>query len=134
MEPEMHPKKQKAISAMEAPERYDYFVRTICDSKVVWGLFNEGWAAGKVDSIDVIPVWPERELAADCATGDWAELTPKEIPLEDFLGKWLPGATADHTRFAVFPTVSQKAAVVENETLRSDIDAELAPDEEPPTP
>ena len=131
----MHSKKQIAISDMDAPERYDYFVRKVCDFEVVWGLSNEGWAAGKIDGVDVIPVWPERELAAACATGDWADLAPKEIPLDDFLKKWLPGATADGTKFAVFPTVTQKAAVVDNETLRADIETELAPEEEaPPAP
>lgn len=117
-----------SISEMQATERYDCFIEKVCELGVVWGLYDEGWAAGKVDGVDVIPVWPERELAAACATDGWAGLAPKEIALRDFLDKWIPGASADATRFAVFPTVSQKAAVVENDVLRADLEAELAPE------
>jgi len=117
-----------SVSSLGATERYDHFIEKVCELGLVWGLFNDGWAAGKVDGVDVIPVWPERELAAACATDDWADLLPKEIALRDFLEKWIPGATADGTRFAVFPTVSQKAAVVENEVLRADLEGELAPE------
>ncbi|MBK8213047.1 MAG: DUF2750 domain-containing protein [Myxococcales bacterium] len=124
----MNPDEKLAPSGMEAPERYDHFIRTICEKKAVWGLYDEGWAAGKVEGIDVIPVWPERELAAACATGDWATLSPREIALDDFVSKWIPGATADSTRFAVFPTATEKAAVVDNAELLADIEAELAPD------
>lgn len=124
----MDPKKKLAVTQLNAPDRYDYFVSKICDFQVVWGLFDEGWAAGSVDGTDVIPVWPERELAAECATGDWATLTPREIPLEIFVTKWIPGATADARRFAIFPTTSQKAIVVENAILLADIEAERAED------
>jgi hypothetical protein len=122
----MDPNKKLSVTTLDAPERYDYFIRKICDFEVVWGLFDEGWAAGSVDGTDVIPIWPERELAAECATGDWASLAPREIPLEAFVTKWIPGATADASRFAIFPTPSQKAIVVENATLLADIEAERA--------
>lgn len=120
----MNPKKAKLASEMKASERYEYFIRKVCDFEVVWGLYNEGWATGKAGLDSVIPVWPEREFAASCSAGEWSGFSPREIPLDDFMVRWIPGATADGNRFAIFPTPNQRAITVENNKLLADIGLE----------
>jgi len=120
----MNPKKIRAVSEMKAAERYDYFIRKVCDFEMVWGLYDGGWATGVVESKSVIPVWPEEEFAAISCGGTWSGYSPKAIPLGDFKDRWIPGATADGKLFAIFPTQSDKASTVEGSRLLSDIDAE----------
>ena len=76
----MHSKKQIAISDMEAPERYDYFVRKVCDFEVVWGLSNEGWAAGKIDGGRLAGCDAIVNLAGDTiAGGRWTARRREQI-------------------------------------------------------
>lgn len=122
----MHPKKFKAISEMQAPERYDYFIRKVCDFELVWGLHNEGWSTGMIDSTITIPVWPEREFAECNATGEWSGFSPREILLDEFINRWIPGAGTEEKKFAIFSTPNQRAIVVENERLLADLRSEIS--------
>lgn len=122
----MHPRKIETLNSMSAPERYRYFIRKVCDFEQLWGLVNGGWATGQVDTHSIIPVWPESTFAACNADGAWRGLQPRVILLDDFLGKWIPGANVDGYRFGVFPTPNQQAIVVANEILQADLLAELS--------
>lgn len=120
----MHPRKLASLTNMPGPDRYEYFVTKVCDFEVVWGLFDEGWATGNAQSKVTVPVWPEEELAAHNAVGDWNGCTPRAIPLSEFVEKWIPGAVADDRMFAVFPTREGKAVVVEPGRLLLDLNEE----------
>lgn len=90
----------------------------------MWGLYNEGWACGMVAEGKVIPILPEPGFAADCAIGEWSGFCAKEICLDEFVKRWIPGANADGHLFAVFPTANQKAIVIATATLHADLLAE----------
>ena len=121
----MHPSKLESVIAMTEPERYDYFVRKIADVQVVWGLHNDGWATGCTDDGgQVVAFWPERAFAAACAQGEWTSYGPKEILLDAFLDKWLPGMERDSLLVAVFPTAESKGVFVEPRRLAERIHAE----------
>lgn len=123
----MHSDKFRNILAFDAPGRYEYFVRKVCDCEAIWGLYKEGWATGMTEhQASAIPVWPEQEFAACCATGEWDGFAPKAIALHDFLDSWLPGATAEGRAFAIFPTPSNKAVAVESDKLLCDLRSEMA--------
>jgi len=123
----MHAKKLESVTAMAGPARYHYFVRSIADSQVVWGLFNEGWAqAASDEGRRALPFWPESEFAEVCATSQWAEFKPKIIPLEDFHRKWLQGMEKDGVVIAVFPTPQERGVFVDPSRLTADLKAEEA--------
>lgn len=122
----MHPRKLKEVSDLEASDRYAYFIRKVCDFEVVWGLHKDGWATAEMEASVIIPVWPEREFAEQSASGEWSGHEPREIPLKDFIDRWIPGATADRARFSVFPTSTRGGVVVENQRLLADLLKELA--------
>lgn len=117
----MHRIKSENILKLSASDRYKYFLRKVCDYEVVWGLYSDGWAIGQLNSTQVIPVWPEKSFAEACAIDQWFGFQPKPIPLEAFVKKWIPGATADSRKFAIFPTITDAAIAVENELLLEDI-------------
>ncbi len=109
----MHPKKRESVSRMSGNHRFGYFVRKVADFGELWGLFSNGWAMGKDDDGRMaVLFWPEQEFAEMYATGEFANHKPKQIALDDFLGKWIPGMTKDNYKVAVFPTTLGRAVFV----------------------
>ena len=80
------------IKAFDAAQRYAYSVNRIRRKKTVWLLTSdEGFAVGsQPDCASVLPVWPDRELAVELATEDWADTYPTVIALDDWLGTLSP--------------------------------------------
>lgn len=79
--------------------RLDRFCARAAASGEVWVL-TEGDECAVVESNDfeeseVMPFWSDRAPAVSAATGDWSRYTPQAIPLEDFLGTWLPSMDED---------------------------------------
>jgi hypothetical protein len=77
--------------------KLDTFVKTICKSKILYGLESEeGFAiSGSVDyddengePVEVICFWSEEALAAACTKEDWANYQVVEIPLAEFMENW----------------------------------------------
>lgn len=73
------------------------FVKTVCKSKIVYGLESEeGFAiSGSMDyddekgePVEVICFWSEEAAAASCAKEDWANYQVVEIPLAEFMENW----------------------------------------------
>src|SRR5277367_997774 len=92
-----------AVLALPGPVRYSHFIKRSADARRVWGLFSGGWAlAATADETPVFPVWPAREYAALCATGDWSEYEPRDIGLDDFFAWLLPKLREDGTLLGVF--------------------------------
>lgn len=77
--------------------KLDAFVKTICKSKIVYGLESEeGFAiSGSVDyddengePVEVICFWSDEAAAAACVKEDWADYQVVEIPLAEFMENW----------------------------------------------
>lgn len=72
--------------------KYTQFIERAAVSKSVWGLKSKtGWANSHSQSdekISVIPFWPDRAAAKNCARDDWKRYLPVEILLADFLENW----------------------------------------------
>ncbi|MGB7992096.1 MAG: DUF2750 domain-containing protein, partial [Candidatus Methylophosphatis roskildensis] len=116
----------KNVIALDARARYEYFIRKVTDFETVWGLFGQGWATGAANGQNAVPFWPEEGFAALCANDEWDHCSPKEIPLQDFLRKWLPGMDRDHNMCWIFPTRESTGYLVHPLGLKQDLDAELA--------
>ena len=115
----MHPDKMKNILAMNANERFGYFIRKCADFEEVWGLRNdEGWCGmGTDNGGESIPFWPEESFAVLMADDEWADCTPESIPLEEFVKEWLPNMDEDGIFAAVFPVPGNPEAPVNCVTL-----------------
>ncbi|WP_051971922.1 DUF2750 domain-containing protein [Massilia sp. 9096] len=95
----------QAIVMLPGPQRYEYFVKRVVESGVVWSLFRQGWAlAKKEDGALVFPLWPEREFAAICADYEWSGYAPQSFALEELIDELLPQLEQDGIATGVFYT------------------------------
>ncbi|MDQ1097678.1 MULTISPECIES: DUF2750 domain-containing protein [Chryseobacterium] len=118
-------KKIGNILRMSENERYDYFIRKVADFEVLWGLDDNGWALlGDNEGRQVLPLWPEKEFAELCAIDQWEGFKPKEISLNDFFEKWIPGMTNDNTLVNIFLTPEEKGSVISPKDLGVDLQNE----------
>lgn len=75
------------------------FVAAALAAEQVWSLRDaEGWALAVSEDDDeqlVMPFWTSEKGAADCARDEWAGFDVTPIPLDAFVGDWLPGMHED---------------------------------------
>ncbi len=75
--------------------RYKIFIKTITETKTVWGLISDdGWAiteSTEFDDSDVMPFWSHKAYAKAVAKEEWSNYNPTEITLDSFLDNWLKG-------------------------------------------
>lgn len=120
-------KEFEAVSALPFQARYEYFIKHVADSEVVWSLgADDGWVLmGDKEGHEVVPVWPHDRYAAACVSADWAGNKPRPIPLSDWMDVWLPGLAQDHRLVVVFRTPTSNGAVVTPGRLTEDLAEEL---------
>jgi hypothetical protein len=116
----------KALMSEPAHKRYEHFVHRVADFEEVWGLYDNGWAlASTNDGKPVFPVWPGKEYAEECATGDWSQHTATAIPLQDFLDEVLPKLRRDGVELGVFYTPQNEGVLPGIDRVLGDIHNEL---------
>lgn len=75
------------------------FLQRIIDQEAVYYLANEDGVANSISNDDdetvVLPFWSDRAYASRAAKTFDDEFTPTQIPLFDFLYRWLPGMSED---------------------------------------
>lgn len=124
-----------AASLQNSRERYRYFLHSVVQASVLWGLHDgEGWASLS-DSRGYcnLPVWPSPLCARLCARGDWARCAAAGIDLPDFLQVWLADMAALDVGVDVFSTPLRTGFIVPAGQLRDHLLAQLAdPAWEPP--
>lgn len=78
--------------------RLDRFCARAAAAGEVWVL-TEGDDCAVVESNDyeaeVMPFWSEKASAERATTGDWACYAVSRIPLDEFIGSWLPSLDED---------------------------------------
>lgn len=117
-----------AVSRLPAAERYGYFIRKIADWREVWGIgVGDSWRFFTAENGEIlVPAWPAEAYARLCCIGDWAGCSPKPIPLDDWLEKWIPGMLRDNRRVAAFPLPNGLGIPVDPNQVADDIRNELA--------
>lgn len=114
------------VSKLGGPDRYRYLVKKVADTEAVWSLWRDGWALAADDILrTLVPVWPHSTYAARCATGPWSGYETRDIPLRDFIDRWLPGMVRDGRLVAAFPTPEGKGLEVDPLRMRDDLAEEL---------
>src|SRR2546426_2533091 len=80
-------------------ENYERFVERVRKSGEVWGLQSaKGWAncpSNDHEGRDVMVFWSDRAYAVRQLKDGWSTYEPTSIPLDAFIGRWLPGMHQD---------------------------------------
>jgi hypothetical protein len=106
---------EKEIERMLAEDgacRYEYFVRRVCETGEVWGLYRDGWATLCEGERRHLMFWPHEAYAARFRQGEWQAYEPRPIALDAFLERWLPGMKKEAIEPAVFPVAAGSTAVI----------------------
>ena len=119
--------------AIACRERHEQFIRRVARTKVVWGLKSQGgWATcpsneednnGK--TADVLVFWSDRAYAQRCVVEGWEQYEAEEIPLDEFIDRWLPGMAGDGVLAGTNWTAKLIGLEVDPLTLGDELIAEL---------
>ena len=116
----------EAVTALDGPTRYAYFIKKVADENRVWSLWKDGWSlAENNNGQTVVPCWPHAKFAELCATGDWLDHKARPIEMQVWLDRWLPGITRDNRLIAVFPTPNDKGLILDSMRMAADLCVEL---------
>lgn len=108
--------------ALSNYQRYQYFIDMVNEQGEIWSLANdEGWVTLSAEGDNCLPIWPHADYAAQWATGDWSDCTPKSVTLETWLKRWTKGLKNDETLLVVFPNLEEEALLVDPEELDEDL-------------
>ena len=87
---------QDEITVGESHER---FLSRVVASEVVWGIRNElgfqGCPSNENEQRTILLFWSDAAYARRAVAGGFTDCEPGEIPLFDFLFRWLPGMADD---------------------------------------
>lgn len=111
-----------ALVMLSGPRRYDYFIRRVAESGVVWSLYRQGWAlAQKEDGTLIFPLWPDSEFAAICADYEWTGYRPQSFTLAELQDELLPQLAQDGIVTGVFHTPGARDVMPCAGLLRADL-------------
>ena len=116
----------QAVVMLPGPQRYDYFVRRVAETGVVWSLYRQGWAlAKKEDGTLVFPLWPDSEFAQVCADYEWTGYSPQSFALDELMTELLPQLEQDGIVTGVFYTPGARDVMPTAGLLRADLNDEI---------
>lgn len=117
----------EAILNLPPPKRYSHFIKKVVGWKKVWGLYDNGWAMSETDNGELVfPLWPEKEYAELCITGDWANYNAEEIELDEVLDSLIPMLREKGILPGVFFTVAEGSINATVDELENDLREELS--------
>jgi len=123
----VNPKQIEAVLRLTAPERYSHFIKKVVGWKQLWALYDDGWAMSETkDGILVLPLWPEKEYAELCSSGDWSNFKPRCIELDDVLDNMIPMLRERGILPGVFFTTSYGSINADVDELERDLRKELS--------
>ncbi len=84
--------------------RHKKFIKTVCETEIVYGLKNEkGFATSSSvhyedkdgEPVGMICFWAEKARAKSCTKDGWEKYKPTEISLSEFMENWCVGMEND---------------------------------------
>jgi Protein of unknown function (DUF2750) len=119
-------KQMQAILSLPAPKRYDHFVKRVVGWGCVWMLDDDDWVLAETDDgTSILPIWPDREYAERCISGDWDKCSAKSLPLEQFLDVLVPSMIEKGIEPGVFFSDEKGAINVQLHELVRDLRSEM---------
>lgn len=75
------PKEIEKVSALDAFERYQHFIKRVADTQKLYTLNSKdgSWARSDVDNFILYPLWPFREYAMNCIYNAWGNFEVVEF-------------------------------------------------------
>ncbi len=106
------------ITALDAEQRYEYFIKAVADLEQIWILTDdEGFVLVSAEDERCIPVWPHAELAEQWIEGEWSNCTAQAVAIDTWLEKWTEGLNGDELSIAVLPDTDGPGVVVTPDEL-----------------
>ncbi len=115
-------------------ERYNSFIKTVCQTEVVYGLQSEDafatmWSNEFEDEegnhAEVICFWSEVVQAQVCANEDWSNYEAGDMPLSDFMENWCIGLYTDELLLGINMDEAMNGYEAEPLDVLNDLIAEL---------
>ncbi|MCT8126325.1 MULTISPECIES: DUF2750 domain-containing protein [unclassified Alishewanella] len=114
------------ITALDAEQRYEYFIKAVADLEQIWILTDdEGFVLVSAEDERCIPVWPHAELAEQWIEGEWSNCTAQAVAIDTWLEKWTEGLNGDELSIAVLPDTDGPGVVVTPDELAETLVNEL---------
>jgi hypothetical protein len=115
----------EAVSALDPFNRYQYVLKRIADSEVLYSLVNQkgSWAISELKDNKLFPIWSAHVFAKRCALDAWAGFECKEVTLETFQEVLIDFIEEENLLLNVFPVGIKTGFVVDvNEFVRDVVD------------
>lgn len=122
----MNKKEIESVIKLDASKRFNYTIKRLADFEELWVL---GDASGFVTYRDnngaiLFPIWPLRDYAELCISGDFINSRPEIIPVKEFIEEYLPSFKINNYKLVVFPTATDKGVPVEIDFFKQQIENE----------
>ena len=115
------------ITALDAEQRYAYFIQAVADLEKIWILVDDdGFVLVSAEDERCIPVWPHAELAEQWIEGEWSNCSAQAVDLDTWLEKWTEGLNGDELSVAVLPDAEGPGVVVTPDELAETLVSELS--------
>lgn len=115
-----------AVLNLSNLERYQYFIKRICDREEIWMLKNvSGFVTSESEGRRCLAVWPSPAYAELFIGGDWKNARSELIELNKFVENWIPGMIQDGIYLGIFPNLEFDAIVISADRIIPDIRKEL---------
>jgi hypothetical protein len=119
-------KELESVLKLDAPKRYNYFIKKVVDFEICYALFKDGWIiVATSDNQIAFPLWPLQEYAEICKSGEWENAEIVAIPLDELINQLLPSLEKDNISTAIFYTPENKGVVVSCIQLKNDLREEI---------
>lgn len=117
----------EAILKLSAPKRYSHFIKKVVGWKKAWGLYDDGWAMSETNEGEaVLPLWPEKEYAQLCVSGEWSSYQPKAIRIDDIFEEVIPTLKENDILPGIFYTLDGGSINATLDELENDLKQELS--------
>lgn len=117
------------ITALDAEQRYAYFIQAVADLEKIWILVDDdGFVLVSAEDERCIPVWPHAELAEQWIEGEWSHCTAQAVDVDTWLDKWTSGLNGDELAIAVLPDTDGPGVVVLPDELAETLISEMQDD------
>ncbi|WNO61496.1 DUF2750 domain-containing protein [Rheinheimera sp. MMS21-TC3] len=118
------------INALDAEQRYSYFIQAVADLEQIWILTDDdGFVLVTAEDERCIPVWPHEELAQEWIEGEWSDCIAQAIDVDTWLDKWTSGLNGDELAIAVLPDTEGPGVVVLPDELAETLITEMQDDD-----
>jgi hypothetical protein len=120
-------KEIEAISRLEPVKRYEYFIKRVADSELMYTLVDPkgNWALADVEARSVFSVWSEPQFASACALGVWESFSVKEITVEEFENEIIDEIDQNNYLIDVFSVEGKSGFVVDLNEFARDLSNEM---------